>query len=307
MIKKYTNDDIIKRYQKLTGKSKSKSTVNRWIKKISKNKAETRGRKQYINEDLFYQVLIENIERTTKTKLDIDSINELKKDEDYIPPEIQKVKDSNMERYQQLYKEDIKNFLGWKNNSVSKSEKHYLELNDLVLNDMEEQFNNYVRQKFDEFLFKVKRAFMQQIDSFELLSENRKKLKSDVYEYCVSKTENMVSQRLIELCDNNFETGKKEYEKEINDIKNNLRRHPEVYFDKTPREIYLKKELEAKKLELQVNCLFKEYTDVTNEKFYEDELEKDLEKRLNLISDDITGSELNELNEKLNVYSHYIK
>ena len=307
MIKKYTNDDLIKIFKKLTGITVHKSTVNRWIKNISNNKGETRGRKQYINEDLFYQVLTDNIKRKTNIILDINSINELKKDENYIPPEIQKAKDINMEHYKQLYEEDIKNFLGWGNNPLSKSDKRYLESNDSVLNDMEEQFNNYVRQNFNELLFQMKIAFMQQIDAFEPLSENRKKLKSDVYEYCVSNTENRVSQRLIELCDNNFETGKKEYEKEINDIKNNLFNRSEVYFDKTPREIYLKKELEAKKLELQVNCLFKEYTDVTNEKFYEDELEKDLEKRLNLISDDITGSELNELNEKLNVYSHYIK
>lgn len=306
MIKKYTNDDLIKIFKKLTGITVHKSTVNRWIKKISKNKAETRGRKQYINEDLFYQVLIKNIERKTNIILDIDSINELKKDENYIPPEIQKAKDSNIKRYDQLYEEDIKNFLRWKNNPLSNSEKRYLKLNDSVLNDVEEQFNNYVRQNFDELLFQMKIAFMQQIDSFELLSENRKKLESDVYEYCVSNTKNRVSQRLIELCDNNFETGKKDYEKEISDIKNNLFHHPEVYFDKTPKEIYLKKELEAKKLELQVKCLFANYTKSTKKKFYEDELEKDLKKRLSLISDDITGDKLNELNEQLNDYSYYI-
>lgn len=88
MIKKYTNDDLIKIFKKLTGITVHKSTVNRWIKKISKNKSETRGRKQYINEDLFYQVLTDNIKRKTNIILDIDSINELKKDENYIPPEI---------------------------------------------------------------------------------------------------------------------------------------------------------------------------------------------------------------------------
>ncbi len=129
---------------------------------------------------------------------------------------------------------------------------------------------------------------MQQIDSFELMAKSEKVKKSDVYRYCVSNTENRVSQRLIELCDNNFETGKKDYEKEIGDIKNNLFSRPQVYFNKTPREIYLKKELEAKKLELQVKCLFANYAKSTKKKFYEDELEKDLKKRLSLISDDIT-------------------